>query len=207
MLEVGIFTRIHAAGAEPELTLLFVHLHDMADRPGALGDLPGGAGRTVDQVQVIPAIAFGHPDGLFAIGQVVAIPLAGLERGGGAVVVEKCLRFLRDHRARRAGLGVNFDHPVDLVAALVVFEREGATVFPPHQLGHVVGIRKQLRVDDELLLAAHVEEYGLLEIEQVPRLGILRRPVLGLELILRRRGDVMHKAAVAGADLIRHDLR
>ena len=69
------------------------------------------------------------------------------------------------------------------MAALVVFEGEGAAVLAPHQIGQVVGIREQPRVDGDLLLAADVEEHRLFEIELIARLGVLRGPMFRLQLI------------------------
>ena len=101
VLEVRVLAGVHAAGAEPELPLLFVDLDDVADRPRALGDLVlHRAGGAVDQIEVVPAVALRHPDHFLAVGEVVAIALAGLQRGGGAVVIEKRLRLFGDHRAR-----------------------------------------------------------------------------------------------------------
>ena len=140
--------RCHAAGAEPQLPLLFVDLDHVAHRPRALGDLVlHRAGRAVDQVEVVPAVALRHPDDFLAVGEVVAIALAGLQRRGAAVVIEERLRLFGDHRARGAGVRVDFDDAIHLVAALVVFEREAAAVLAPHQVGQVVRIREQPRVD------------------------------------------------------------
>ena len=208
MLEVRILAGIHAAGAEPQLAFVFIHLDHVADRPRALGDLRLHlAGGAVDQIEVIPAVALRHPDHFLAVGEVVAKALAGLERGGGTVVIEKGLGLFRDDRSGLPGMRVDFDHAEHLVAALVVLEAERARVFPPHQIGHVEGVGEQPRIDRDLLLAAHVEHHRLFEVEQVARLRVLHRPVLRLQLILGRRGHVVHETAIAGADAVGDDLR
>src|SRR5450759_3947385 len=75
--EVWILAGVHAVGAEPDLPLLLVDLLDAANRPLALRDLvldrPRG---TVEQVEVVPAVAFRHPDDLAPVPGVVAELLA-----------------------------------------------------------------------------------------------------------------------------------
>ena len=53
------------------------------------------------------------------------------EPGAQGVVVDERLALLVDERARLAGLRVHFDHAIDLMAALIVFEGEAAAVLPP----------------------------------------------------------------------------
>ena len=110
--------------------------------------------------------------------------------------------LFRDHGAGRAGLRLDLDDAECLVTTLVVFKRESAAVLPPHQIRHVEGIGKEARVDGDLTPAANIEQHRLLEIQLIAGLGVLDRPVLGLQLILRRRGDVMHQPAKARANAI-----
>ena len=72
------------------------------------------------EIEMIPAVAFARPNNFEAVGDVLRELLG--------VVAEK---------------GVDFDQAIGLVAALVVFEREGAGVLPP------CGTRARIRVGEE----------------------------------------------------------
>jgi hypothetical protein len=177
--EVRILPGIHAARGEPDLPLLLVDALDVADDPLALRDLLRRlAGYAVVQIQVIPPVALRHPDDFLAVGDIEAVPLAG--------VAEERLRFLGQDRPRLCRGRVDLDDPVDLMAALVVLEREGAAVLPPHERRHVVCVRERCVVDEHLLLRGDVEEDRPLRVEHVARLGVLERGVFRLQLVFGR---------------------
>ena len=79
-----------------------------------------------------PAVALRHPDDLAAVVQIVPErPPAGGQVAGGARVMDERVALLLDERAGCGRPGIHLDHPVDLMATLVVFEREPAAVLPP----------------------------------------------------------------------------
>ncbi len=198
--EVRVLARIHPARAEPDLPLVLVDLQDLAHDPVALRDLVlHGPGDAVVQIEVVPAVALGHPDELHAVGEVAPEFLAG--------VAEEGLRLLGHDRARAPRDRVDLDDTVDLVAALVVLERDGRADLAPLQARHVVRVREQRRVDDDLLLRGDVEDDRPLDVHHVPRLRVLHRRVLRLELVLRRGFDEADVAAEAGRHLVDGNLR
>ena len=96
--EIWILAGRHAAGAEPDLALVLVDLLDVTHHPVTLRDLVlHGAGLAVVQVQVIPAVALGHPDDFLPVRDVVAVLLPG--------IAEERRRLLGDHGARLPGGG------------------------------------------------------------------------------------------------------
>ena len=158
--EVRILSGIHAARAEPDLALVFVDAEHVAHDPFALGDLLlDRAGDAVIEIQVVPAVAFRHPDDFLAVGDVEAVTLARVRK--------ERFRLLADDRSRLAGQAVDRNDAIDLMTALVVFERHGTAVFAPGQRLVVVGIRKQRIVDEDLLLAIEEEQHWLLGIQHV----------------------------------------
>jgi hypothetical protein len=190
--EVRVLPRIHAARREPDLAGVLVHLDDAADGPFAPGDLVLHlSGDAVVQIEVVPAVALRHPDHFLAVGDVVAKALAG--------VAEEGPRLLGHDGARRAGRGVHLDDAEDLVAALVVVERDGRAVAAPLEPRLGVGVGEERRVNDDLRLRRDVEEHRQFDVEHVAGLGVLERRVLRLELVLRRRLDVVHVTAVSRA--------
>ena len=133
--------------------------------------------RAVVEVEVVPAVAFGHPDHFVPVLHVEPVLLAG--------VAEERLRLFRDDGARGAECCVDLDDAVDLVAALVVLERDRAAVLPPYQRRLIVGIRKQRVFDGEDLPVLDVKHDRPFDVENVARLRVLERAVLRLELVLR----------------------
>ena len=66
--EVRVLARIHPARAEPDLPLVLVDLQDFAHDPVALRDLVlHGPGDAVVQIEMVPAVALGHPDDFNAV--------------------------------------------------------------------------------------------------------------------------------------------
>ena len=163
--EVRILAGIHAAGAEPDLPLDGIDVLHGAHDPLAFGDLVlHRAGGAVVEIQMVPAVAFRHPDDFLAVVHVVAELLAGIgERAVRGAVGEERLRLFRDDRARGAGRRVDFDDAVDLVSALVVFEGQRPAVLAPLELGHRVGVRKQRVVDHDLALGIDDEDHRLVD--------------------------------------------
>ena len=94
------------------------------------------------------------------------------------------LLVLVDDRPRAARRRVDFNHAIDLVPALVVFERERAAVALPFDAPVGVRIREERAVDDRLLLRRDVEEHGLVEVHDVARLPIEPGERIRLKLIV-----------------------
>ena len=124
-----------------------------------------------------------------------------------AGVAEEGLRLLGHDGARASRGRVDLDDAVELVTALVVLERHGRAALAPLQPRHVVRVREQRRVDDDLLFRGDVEDDGPLDVQHVARLRVLHRRVLRLELILGRGFDEVDVAAVAGRHLVDGNLR
>ena len=144
VLEVRILAGVHPAGHEVDLARDRIDALDAAHKPLALGDLVLHApGRAVVQVQVVPAITFGHPDDL--------APIADLRPESLGRVLEERRHPLVYHRPCARGRGVDLDDPEHLVAALVVLERHRAPIAPPHEGRHVVRVGEERLVDDQLL--------------------------------------------------------
>jgi hypothetical protein len=105
--------------------IYFVH---PANYPFPFGDLIFYfAACAVVEVEVIPAVAFRHPDDFFAVIHVVPIFFAG--------ITEKCFGFFVNDGARTSAFGIHFDDAVNLMPALVVFKSEAAAVLPPRRPG------------------------------------------------------------------------
>ncbi len=151
--EVGILSRDRAAGCKPDLPVGVVHAGDIAHQPVALGDLIFHlAGDAVVEIKVLPTVAFGGPDDLLAVVHVIAELAARRHARPKIAVVEEGLCLFVDESARGAGAGVDLDHLVDLMSALVVLEGESAAVLPPHRRGDGVGVRKERVVDLDMPL-------------------------------------------------------
>jgi len=88
---------------------------------------------------VVPAVALRHPHDLSAVREIEAVFLAA--------VAEEGLGLLLDDGPGRAGRGVDLDDPVDLVAALVIFEGESAAVLAPGEVGELIGVGEERVVD------------------------------------------------------------
>src|SRR5450759_2868257 len=155
---------------------------------------------------MLPPIALRGPDDLLAIIHVVAVAAAPGEAVRQGVVVNEGRALFVDQRARLAGLGIYFDHAVNLVAALIVLEREAAAILPPDRRREVVRIGKQRRVDLRLLPGGHVEEGRPGDIQRVPRLAVKDRAVFRLKLIGGRGFDVVNLPVVAGPRVVGHQL-
>src|SRR5690606_1830451 len=116
-----------------------------------------GAGAAIVQVQMRPPVALRHPDDLGAVVDVEAPgPPAARQRPRGAAVVDERGRGLIDEYARMSGGRLDLDHPVALMPALVVLERETAAVAPPHETREIVGIGEERVVDVGLALLLDV---------------------------------------------------
>jgi hypothetical protein len=152
-----------------------VDLRDTANYPWTLSDLllrlASGA---VVEIQVIPAIALRHPDNFLSA--VHFVP-------EGPPIVEESFGFLGDDCARAARRAVNLNDPVDLMAALVVFECQGATVRPPGHARECIRVRKEVVGNAELPGGFDMEDNRLVQIDGVTRFRIELRKVFWLDLI------------------------
>jgi len=195
MDEIRVFARVHAAGLEIDLTFLFVDFVNAPYDPLTFGDLLfDRTGCTVVEIEVVPAIPLRHPDDLFSVLNVMAIFFPG--------ITEKRFRLFTNNRAGFPGSGVDLNDPVDLVTPLVVFEGKSSAVLPPDEIRHVVGIRKQIVVDVNLLFCLDMKKNGLFDVECVTRFGIFHVVILRLELVVRRRLDILYDTVVAPLEAV-----
>src|ERR1017187_7549502 len=153
---------------------------------------------------MLPPVALRGPEDLLAVLHVVAVSAAPRETPCQTVLLDEGRALFVDQGARLAGLRVHFDHAVNLVAALIVFECETAPILPPHRRREVVGIGKQRRVDLRLPPGGHVEQRRISDIQRVARLGVRNGGVFRLKLVGGRRFDVVHLPVVAGARVVGH---
>src|SRR5215471_17211810 len=142
--EVRIFSRIHSTGLEPYLALLLIYLVDRSHNPVTAGDLVFYfAGRAVVQVKVAPAIAFGSPDDISAIIEIIPISRSGLpEAARQWAIREERLRLFIDERSGFAADRLHFDDAISLMTALVVFKGECSAVLPPGGIRQTVRVRE-----------------------------------------------------------------
>ncbi len=123
----------------------------------------------------------------------------------GAIVDER-LGLLGDDRACAAGARVHLDHAIDLMAALIVLERERSAVLAPRELEELIRIREERVIDLNDVFRRDVDEHRISLVEYVAGFGIDALHVLGLQLIRGRRLDVAHEPAVARRHAIHRDL-
>src|SRR5262249_30391317 len=109
---------------------------DRAHDPVAFSDLVlHFAGRAVVEIEMVPAITLRGPDNFPAIVQLIAILFSGISGiGNQRTIVDEGGRLLRNHGARLGRQGIDFNHAVNLVTALVVFESKGAAIFAPDRV-------------------------------------------------------------------------
>src|SRR4030095_2155283 len=185
MGEVRILTRVHAAGLEPYLSLLLVHLVDRANEPIAPGNLVFDlACRAVIQIEMTPSVALRRPNNLLAVGEIAPVSGSGLsEIAAKWAIGEERLRFFTDDCARFPGNRVDFDDPINLMPALIVFKGKSSAVLPPHEIGKAIGIRKQAIVDDCLFLRINIKQHRLSNVQRVAGLRIVAGGVFWLKLV------------------------
>ena len=166
-----------------------------ANRPRAFRDLrlhrPGCA---VVQIEVVPAVPLRHPDDFLAVVKVVPELLAR--------IAEECPGRLGDGGPRAARRRIDRDHPIELMSTLVVFERDRGAVATPVERAHVVGIRKQRRVDHRLRFRVDMKEDGSFNVQHVAGLRILQHRMFGLELIFGRGLDIVYVSPLPRPDLV-----
>src|SRR5690349_11973975 len=107
---------------------------------------------------MLPAIALTGPDDLFSVVHVVPVFTPGRETRPKIVVVKERFGRLRNQWTRLAGFGIDLDHGVGLMAALIVFEREAMAVLPPNRRTQRVRIRKKRAVDLGFGFGGQIEE-------------------------------------------------
>ena len=88
------------------------------------------------------------------------------------------------------------------MSALIVLKGETTTVFPPHRVGEAEGVWKLIPGNDRFRLCLHMEKYGLLRGQNIASLGIHHRGIFRLQLIGRRRLNVVNDAAMTGNNAI-----
>jgi len=178
MEKIRVLTLIHATSQKQHLASLIIHLNHTPHHPLAFGDLIFHlAGAAVIKIEVVPAIAFGHPDDFLTVVQVMAIFFAGVEKESRTLFI--------DQSSSRAARRVHLDYPINLVAPLVVFKSESPAVFPPGKVRKVEGIRKERPVNIYLLFTLNQEKNRLFDVEWIARLGIAKGEIFWLQLVSR----------------------
>src|SRR5579883_2870641 len=161
---IRIFTRFHTARLEPDEPLLNIDVIDIAHDPVALRDLvlyPGS--RAVVEVEMLPSVTLRTPDDFLAVIDVDPNFLAGIKLiGNERTIVNKSFALLVNESVCCSGLSVYLNNAIGLMAALVVLKGESAAVLPPCCRREVVGIGKEVIIDDGLALRLYVEEDRLL---------------------------------------------
>jgi len=115
----------YAVGGEIDAPGIFVHSDDVAHIPFPLGDLIFNATAfAVVEVEVVPIVAFAHPNDFFVVSQIVAETARIIDEGFGCFF---------DQAAYKAILSRHFQYTVDFVRPFVVFEGNAAVVFVPAQ--------------------------------------------------------------------------
>ena len=205
---VGIFALFHPAGTEIHNAVRLINKIHRTHRPLALGNLLPHLSRfAVHQVKVFPSVPLAGPQDFFSIIQVSAevlavIVLIPLQR----LIINECGAGFIDQSACFAGARIHFHHAIKLVAPLVVFKREPARVFPPLNRLHLKLIGKKRTIDLALFAIGYFEEHGLIERKHVPCFRINHGRVNRLELICRRRLDIVDLAFVAGTNPVDRDV-
>ncbi len=121
---IGILLGMNSPGLEPDLTLGRVYAVDLPHDPRALGDLVLQlSAAEIVQIQMVPPVAFRHPDHLVGGLQQLAMIVVGIIDEGLARVVDQC--------GDLAALGVDGHDPHRAVSSLVVVEREPTGVLVP----------------------------------------------------------------------------
>ena len=200
--EIRVLFRIDPAGHERNLACGLVHANHAADHPVALRDLVlHEAGGAVEHVEVGPPVALGHPDDVLAVIEIVAIGAAARGQfAGHARIVNEGVGGFVDDRACDAGLAVHFDHAIELMAALVVFEGDAPAVAPPEDARDLVGIRKERVVDENFTLPGYIDQDAFLLVEGIAGLGVETLECLRLHLVGRRGIHVSDHPAIAVLD-------
>jgi hypothetical protein len=131
----------------------------------------------IDEVEVVPAVAFAHPDEFVGVVEVLDEGLV--------VVVEESLAFLVHHRGDFPGLGVDREKSHNGVAALVVAEVEARAVAAPVLVADGPGVGEEFIRHRDFLLRLDVEEVRLGERDRVAGLQVVVGRGLGLHLVAR----------------------
>ncbi len=179
---VRVLAWMDAAGAEPDLPLGLVHAIDTANNPGTFGDLvlylPGLG---VVKIEMVPAVAFRHPDQFAGTVEVVQEILAR--------VVDERGALLLDDRLDRTACGIDREEPQDLMAALVIDEGEAAGIGGPAVVANAPGVVEEAVIHSDLPAAGDIEHLRSLYRQRVAGLDVGVRVQLRLDLVAGRRLD------------------
>ena len=185
LLEIGVLSRHNPARREPDLAVRMIHPLNRTHHPFALRDLvfhrPGFG---IIEIQMIPPVAFGHPDELTGFIHPFAKVFAG--------VIDECLvRLVHDGRDR-AGIRRHRQHAQRLMPALVILEREPRGIRLPLEPVHAPRIGEQYVAHRNLRLRVHREQMRDVHRHRVTGLQVGNGNHLRLHLVLRRGFDQMH---------------
>lgn len=175
---VRILIGINPSELKPDLALFVIDAIDFVDDPFAFGDLVfGRAGFTVEEVEVIPAVAFGHPDDFLGFLKPMVVFFSG--------VADESLRGFGDERGGLAGFRIDGDDAEDLMSALVVEEGELRGVGIPVEIREAPGILEELVVEGDFFFGAKIEEVRAGVVDGVAGFDVGDGFEFGLRLVFR----------------------
>ncbi len=187
---IRILVGMNSACAEPDLPILFIDAIDAANHPFSRCDrVLDGTRVGVDQVQVVPAIALGHPDKFARLFKVIVVSLEGIIDEGVALFV--------DNRRNFAGLRVHGQPAADLMSALVIEEGETVRVSVPVEGFQAPGVGKEGVVQGDFAPTVHFEQVRLCDGDAIAGLAVLVVEQAGLKHVGRGRFDQMDARLVS----------
>ena len=182
--EIRVFTGLYTICGEVNLPVFFIYTKHFAHIPFAFGDLVDGLrSGAVVHVEMVPVVAFAHPDDMLVVPQVMA-EMAG-------VVYVFITAFLYQW-TYLAGLCRKFQYPVHLMPALIVFEGYGTAVRVPFRAVYLILLGKQISGRDNTASCLHFIDARHLKWKFISRFGILLLVELRLQLVRWRRLHVIY---------------
>ena len=163
---IGVFTCIFAATFEDDGTILLIDVHHFANHPFAFRDLIfDGSLLGIEQIQMVPAVAFRHPNDFLGVFQVVAVMFSA--------VFHIRLAFFFDQNADGARGSVHFNHLIQLVSTLVELEGEVLAVWCPVCVTQIKLIFKSFRIDGDLRGLFNIEQARTFDRQCVTRFQVV----------------------------------
>lgn len=148
---IWILVGVHPTGLEVDLACGHLHSIDATDDLRASRDLVKHlASATNVSIQMIPAIALGHPNNFIRLTDMFAEVLVS--------VVNEGLAFLIDNGAGHASVGIHAHNAHDLMAPLVVDKHELLGIRLPPYVLDLPRVAEQRVINNRYLLPCnHIE--------------------------------------------------
>ena len=151
MDKIGIFPWISSRCFKEDGTFFFIHLYYITNRPAPFCNLGFHLpGFPVDQVKVIPPVAFRCPNDFAPFFQIMTEIFSA--------VVDIGFTLLIYNNPFLSGCAINFHNLKDLVTTLVKIECESGTPPVPFQIGNIELILEWLRVDRDLFQVNDIKQ-------------------------------------------------